>query len=241
MRKNSKYIPLPSEANEILKRLNKIVNIGDPKDIVMSNEAPPDAAAYVTSEDADSSGLVKIIRFNPNVVQKYLGFGPNRIGEIDNYTRELVKKEKENQADKSKALEASKILLSEINEKDKDFYQDLQRIIMAFLFFGVTTVHERKHQEGQTTSGEGMFSAFKEEHEAEGAEPEARRKIVDALTADLPMVLLEDDAVSRLLKKSSVDEHFMVKTLVKISEHLDNIGQYEIADEVNDLVSEIIK
>jgi hypothetical protein len=245
MIKTGNKMPLPGQAKPIFDRLKQIgLDIGDYNDIYMSQDAPHDAAAYVTSEDVGPDGLVRIVRFNPNVAKKHLEFSPLRIEQIDSHTKSLVKKEKEFQGDKDKALAESERLLAQIQKEDGDFYQDLQRIIKAFFLFGVTTVHERKHQEGQRPDSGGSFSEFKDEHEAEGVEPAARKKIVDALKADLPMVLLNRPEISGLLSEAShrsINRPFdLVRGLLKVSKILDKKGHFDLSDQIDSFVEEFL-
>ena len=237
---------LPDVAMEIVRRLRGLgLSVGDERDLFMSKDAPSDAAAYVTSEDADSSGIVKIIRFNPNVVQEIIGnLNMGRLKQLDNYTKELVKKEKDGNVSGEQARAAAEELLRSITEKDGDFLEDVIRYGLASKFFAETIPHERAHQRGQQQSSEGMFSEFKGEGEAEAAEHEGTRIVDKALSADLPEVILNLPGFRDTLKQSSsnvFDNYYAAKVLLKMAEHMDSKGRFDVSDQIESLVAELIK
>ena len=212
------------------------LNVKTPdRGFIASGDYPHDAAAFVSTEDVDGDGIVDIIRFNPEVVRNYFDSGvtPDRISAVDRLVKEL--KGAEQGVSAEEALSQSGAMLEEATKSDKNIYADMQKIISAYLWLAVTLVHEVKHLEGQGEKGE-----FHDEHAAEGVEPAARKKTIDALMKDLPEVLKRDENIMRFLKTSDYKVKF-VKRLLKVSSKLDRKGEFDIADKIDKIVSEFLK
>lgn len=216
-----------------LKNLGK--DIGSPERAFLAANSPPNAAAFVTTEDVDGDGIVDVIRFNPQVVNRYYeGLeDPMRFDAIDKYIRQLRDEEKKHQNLES-AVEASAKLLEEINNADPKAYQDFQKTIAADIWLFVTIVHELTHLHGQKEKGE-----FHDEDKARASEAESKRIVSDRIYKDLPEILKRDDNIMRQLGFAN-DKVAYIKKILKVAEMLDAKGQYSLADKIDQFAEEFL-
>lgn len=221
-----------------LKNLGK--DIGNPDRAFLDPSSPADAAAFVTTEDVDGNGTVDIIRFNPQVVQKYYqGLeDPSRFDTLDKYIRRLRDEEKKHQ-DMDSAVEASLKLLEEINKADPNAYRDFQKAIASDIWLFVTIVHELTHLHGQESKGE-----FHDEDTARASEAQSKKIVSERLLKDLPEVLKRDENIMRQLglanDKYAHKKEKYIKEILKVSEILDSKGEFELADKIDRFAEEFL-